>query len=117
MLGKLASLILIALFLSLACPAQTAPFPAENTRPKLTRDDFLKTEIVAPDYEKELFKPVKRQNKLSGTAKTALWIGLFAAGVITVVVLATTLGDDEQVNSPCGGGVRAPCPPGCVCIQ
>lgn len=116
---KLTSLVLIGLFSLLTCQAQTVALPAAESRSKLTRADFLKTEIVAPNYEKESFKPVKRKNKLSGTAKTALWIGLFAAGVVTVVVLAKTLGDDKETNSPCGVrtsqfGVR--CPPGCVCI-
>ena len=120
MFKKLTSIALVGLLSLLTCFAQTATMPAADNQSKLTRADFFRTEIIKPDFEKESFKRVKRQNKLSGGAQTALWVGLLAGGIVTVVILAKTLGDDEQTNSPCGVGtsqIGVPCPPGCVCIQ
>ena len=120
MLKKVLSIALIGALSFLTCFAQTAsaPLPATETQTKLTRADFLKIEPLKYDFEKGLFKSQPKKNNLSSGAKTALWISLFAAGVITVVVLATR-NREERRDSPCTGTaqVGVPCPPGCVCIQ
>ncbi len=117
MLQKVLSAALISVFSFLTCFAQTAPAPAAQTQIKLTRtyiSDFKPAEV---NFEKEFYKTQTKKNNLSSGAKTALWVGLFAAGVITVVYLATRNHNNSNNNSPCSVGVRAPCPPGCVCIQ
>jgi len=106
--------------------AQTVSSPAmpeninarENlkTASKFSRADFYKIESPKFDFEKALLKTQPKKNNFSGGAKTALWVALFAAGIVTVVVLATR-DKKENNNSPCGVGVTTPCPPGCVCIQ
>lgn len=122
MLKKFLSASLITALSFLTCFAQTASAPPESveTQTKLTRADFYQP--VTPlkfDFEKESVKSQIKKNNLSGGAKTALWVGLFAAGIVTVVILATR-DKKETRNSPCGVGVSqvgVPCPPGCVCIQ
>ncbi len=100
------------------CFAQTTAvkFADTKTQSKLSRADLYNVEPAKVDFEKESYKLQIKKNKLSGAAKNALWISLLAAGVITVVIL-TTRKNNENNNSPCGVGIRAPCPPGCVCIQ
>lgn len=120
MLKKVLSVALISTVSFLTCFAQTAsaPLPAAQ-QAKLTRADFYKIEPIKYDFEKESLKSQTKKNNLSGGAKTALWVSLFAAGVITVVVLATR-NREERNNSPCSPGaaqIGVPCPPGCVCIQ
>jgi len=121
MLKKVLSIALVGALSFLTCFAQTASAPlpvAAETQTKLTRADFLRIEPLKYDFEKELFKSQTKKNNLSSGAKTALWVSLFAAGVITVVVLATR-NRKERSDSPCTGTaqVGVPCPPGCVCIQ
>jgi anaerobic C4-dicarboxylate transporter len=121
MLKKVLSAALIGTMSFLTCFAQTASAPLANskTQTKLTRADFYKIEPLKFDFDKEAVKTQTRKNNLSSGAKTALWVALFAAGVATVVILATR-NKEESTNSPCGVGVSqvgVPCPPGCVCIQ
>ena len=114
MLQKVLSAALICVLSFLTCFAQSASAPSTQT--KLTRAYLNNIKPSKVDFEKEVYKTQTKKSNLSSGAKTALWVGLFAAGVITVVYLATrNYGNDR--NSPCGVGVRAPCPPGCVCIQ
>lgn len=119
MLQKILSSVLASLLILTTCFAQTTSTKLADSKPlpKLTRDDFNNFEPVKVDFEKELYKAPTKKNNLSGGAKTALWIGVIAAGIITVVVLATRNNDRE--NSPCASTaqVGVPCPPGCVCIQ
>lgn len=118
MLKKVLSAALISVISFLTCFAQTASAPTSETKTqtKLTRADFYKFEPIKYDFEKESLKTQTKKNNLSSGAKTALWIGLFTAGIATVVILATR-NRNERSNSPCGAGVTTPCPPGCVCIQ
>ncbi|MEJ7699816.1 MAG: hypothetical protein WKF71_09265 [Pyrinomonadaceae bacterium] len=118
MLKKVLSTALTSLLVLTTCFAQTTSTKLKDskTQPKLSRADFYNVEPVKIDYEKESYKSQTKKNNLSSGAKTALWISLLAAGVITVVVLATR-NNNESNNSPCGAGIRAPCPPGCVCLQ
>jgi anaerobic C4-dicarboxylate transporter len=118
MLKKVMSAALISVMSFLTCFAQTAsaPLPVTQTQAKLIHADFYKIEPIKYDFEKESLKSQTKRNNLSSGAKTALWISLFAAGVITVVVLATRK-NNENNNSPCGRGITTPCPPGCFCTQ
>lgn len=121
MLKKVLSAALISTMSFLTCFAQTAPAPLADAKvqTKLTRADFYKIEPLKFDFEKESVKSQVKKNNLSGGAKTALWVALFAAGVATVVILATRK-NNETEKSPCSVGVSqvgVPCPPGCVCIQ
>jgi len=119
MLKKVLCCALISAMSFLTCFAQTSSAPPENaeTQGKLTRAEFYKPFTpLKIDFEKESIKAQTKKNNFSDGAKTALWIGLFAAGVVTVVFLATR-DKKESSNSPCGIGVTTPCPPGCVCIQ
>ncbi len=116
MLQKVLSAALVCVFSFLTCFAQTATAPATQT--KLSRAYLYDVKPVKIDFEKEMYKPQTKKNNLSGSAKTALWISLFAAGVITVVYLATR--NSNNNNSPCssnGNSILAPCPPGCFCTQ
>ena len=117
MLKKILSTALVSLLFLTNCFAQTATAPVSDKKDqaKLSHTNFYKIEPIKFDFEKDSLKRQKKNNLSSG-AKTALWIGLFAAGVITVVLLATTLGDDKKTNSPCTAQITTPCPPGCVCI-
>ncbi len=117
MLKKVLSAALISVMTFLTCFAQTASAPLADakTQTKLTRADFYRIEPLKFDLEKESVKTQTKKNNLSSGAKTALWVALFAAGIATVVIL-TTRKSNENDNSPCGAGIRAPCPPGCQCI-
>ncbi len=118
MLKKVLSAAFICVFSFLTCFAQTASAP--QTQAKLNRADFYKIEPIKYDFEKESLKSQTGKNNFSRGAKTALWISLFAAGVATVVILATRNREEKRSNSPCSIGtaqVGVPCPPGCVCIQ
>jgi len=122
MLKKVLSSLLVGFLFSIGCFSQTASAPiAESpSQKRLSRADFVNSAPLIIDFEKESYKLPKKKNNLSGGAKTALWVGLIAAGVATVVILATTSGGDkEETRSPCLGTaqVGVPCPPGCVCIQ
>lgn len=124
MLKKVLSAALVCALSFLTCFAQTANAPragaTEETKTKLARADFYKIEPLKLDFDKEALKSQPKKNNFSGGAKTALWIALFAAGIATVVILATR-DKKENNNSPCGGvsvsQIGVPCPPGCVCIQ
>ncbi len=118
MLKRFLSTALASLLILTTCFAQTTSTKLADTKPqpKLSYADFYNVEPVKVDFEKESYKVQTKKNNLSSAAKTALWVSLLAAGVITVVVLATR-NNNESNNSPCGAGIRAPCPPGCVCIQ
>lgn len=120
MLKKVLCCALISAMSFLTCFAQTVSSPPESveTQAKLTRADFYQP--VTPvkfDFEKESVKSQTKKNNFSGGAKTALWVGLFAAGIVTVVFLATRNKDER--NPPCAGTaiVGSPCPPCAVCIQ
>jgi anaerobic C4-dicarboxylate transporter len=116
MLKKILSVMLICVLSFLTCFAQNASAPIAVTKKqsKLTAADFYKIEPVKFDFYKESLKTQTRKNNLSGGAKTALWVTLFAAGVVSVVVLTTRKNNDGN-NSPCSAGIIGPCPPGCVC--
>ncbi len=120
MLKKILSAALVNLLILITCFAQTTStnLADSKTQPKLTRADFDNVQPVKVDFEKELYKSQTKKNNFSSASKTALWIGLLAAGIVTVVVLATR--NNEEINSPCSAGtaqIGVPCPPGCVCIQ
>jgi anaerobic C4-dicarboxylate transporter len=123
MLKKFFPTALASLLILTTCFAQTTPVKLTNveTQSKLSQADFYNVEPVKVDFEEETYKSQTKKNNLSGGAKTALWVSLFAAGIITVIVLAT--GKDKENNnrnSPCSistSQVGVPCPPGCVCIQ
>ncbi len=126
MLKKVLSAALITALSFLTCFAQNTSTPVSvtaKTQTKLKRADFFtpSAEPLEFNFEKELLKSRTKKNYLSGSAKTALWVSLFAAGVVTVIVLATRDKKDERSpNSPCGirtSQIGVPCPPGCVCIQ
>jgi len=77
-----------------------------NRQSKLIRADFYKTDPAKPDFEKDLHKSVKQQNKLSSGARTALgWPFRGRRG--NGRVLATNLGGNNRNISPCGGGITA----------
>ena len=122
MLKKILSTALASLLILTTCFAQTTSTKFTDTKPqsKLSLTDFQNVEPVKVDFEKESYKLQTKKNNFSGKAKTALWVSLLAAGVITVVVLATGKNEENNRNSPCSIGtsqVGVPCPPGCVCIQ
>ncbi len=122
MLKKFFPTALASLLILTTCFAQTTPVKLTNveTQPKLSRADFYNIEPLKVDFEKELYKSQTKKNNLSSGAKTALWVSLLAAGVITVVVLTTRKNEENSRNAPCSIGtsqVGVPCPPGCVCIQ
>ena len=122
MLNKYLAALLVSVMSCLNCFGQVAsPATGEkvNAEVKLSRAYFYKVESPKFDFEKESLKTQAKKNNFSGGAKTALIVGLFAAGVIAVVLL-TTRDKKETSSSPCGVGVSQvgiPCPPGCVCIQ
>ncbi len=122
MLKKTLSTTLASLLILTTCFAQTTSTKLADTKPqpKLSYADFYNVETAKVDFEKESYKVQTKKNNLSGATKTALWVSLLAAGVITVVVLATRKNEENNRNSPCSIGtaqVGVPCPPGCVCIQ
>lgn len=98
MLKKILSTALASLLILTTCFAQTTSTKFTDTKPqsKLSLADFQNVEPVKVDFEKESYKLQTKKNNFSGKAKTALWVSLLAAGVITVVVLAT--GKDEENN-------------------
>jgi len=112
----------VSLLILTTCFAQTTPVKLTNveTQPKLSQADFYNVEPVKVDFEEETYKSQTKKNNLSDRAKTALWVSLLAAGLITVVFLATRKNEEDKRNSPCSIGtsqVGVPCPPGCFCIQ
>lgn len=115
MLKKALSTALASLLILTTCFAQTTStgIVDTKTKPKLSLADFQNVEPVKVDFEKESYKSQTKKNNLSGAAKTALWVSLFVAGAIAVVVLTTR----KDNKNPCGAGIIGPCPPGCVCIQ
>ena len=117
MLQKVLSAALICALSFLTCFAQNATAPATQTQTKLSRAYLYNVKSSEVDFNKEIYKTQTKKNNLSSGAKTALWVGLFAAGVITVVFLATRNYNNDK-NSPCSGtSIIGPCPPGCYCTQ
>lgn len=117
----LSTLLAILLFVSASAVrpnfAQTQNDQTKTAQTKLSRADLFadfSDEKAEIDFEKRAFKSSLKQNKLSGDAKIALLTGGIAA-VIIIALLATR--DDDNASSGGCGAVRAPCPPGCVCIQ
>lgn len=72
-----------------------------------------KTGATAPIKYREV-KGIKGNN-LSTGAKIGIGVAI-AAGIAIAIAIAA--GHDKDRNdSPCTAQIRAPCPPGCVCIQ
>ncbi len=59
-------------------------------------------------------KGIKGSNLPTG-AKIGIGVAIAAGLAIFIAVIAGR--HDDNKNSPCTAQIRAPCPPGCVCIQ
>lgn len=127
MLKNFLAALLVGVLSCWNCFAQASPAANENINARedgggaarFSRAYFYQTESPKFDLEKDSLKTQTKKNNFSGGARTALIVGLFAAGVITVVFLATRE-KKENVNLPCGVGISqvgVQCPPGCACIQ
>jgi hypothetical protein len=74
------------------------------------------TGATAPIFYPEV-KGIKGTN-LSTGAKIGIGVAVAAAAAIVIGLARGRDRDDESRDSPCQpAGVRAPCPPGCVCTQ
>ena len=74
-----------------------------------------KTGATAPiDYSE--VKDVKGNNFSTGAK---IGIGVAIAAAVAMAVIVAGINDDEQEESPCtrAADIRAPCPPGCICVQ
>ena len=118
------SLLLTTIFVQPAsAQTQETVTKQSSVRVVSSHDQFLKRigaydkSELKYDFEKEALKNNYKRSRLSSGQKTALYIGIIA-GVVAAVALIIALRDNDDNNvSQCGSSVRAPCPPGCVCIQ
>lgn len=84
---------------------------------EIGEDYFIVADAVTGATAPIKYHEVKgiKGNNLSTGAKIGIGVAI-AAGLAIFIAVITGRRDDKN-NSPCTAQIRAPCPPGCVCIQ
>ncbi len=84
---------------------------------EISEDYFIVADAVTGATAPIKYHEVKgiKGNNLSTGAKIGIGVAIAAGLAIFIAVIAGR--SDNKNNSPCTAQIRAPCPPGCVCIQ